>query len=119
MKGAHLRVVDFENNVVVLRTSDRTAMEFFGKGTQWCIADKNTNHYNSYCRTTNDIQYVLFDFNESIHSKTHRLGKAGNRRGVRLQTTWQETGEESRCRQLPARAHAPPQDRDVPSRAHL
>ena len=80
---AHIRHIDFENNYMVVRVAKRPAVVALGKGTQWCIADRNSGYWDTYIRRNNneDIQYIIFDFNKPIHAVESIIGLTlqGNR----------------------------------------
>ncbi|MFV2015431.1 MAG: hypothetical protein ACC656_08400, partial [Candidatus Heimdallarchaeota archaeon] len=73
-KKAHIRIIDPENNIVVVRCATRSAMVSLGKGTQWCISDPRETYWNAYVRNCDDQQYILYDFNYSMSHKNHIIG---------------------------------------------
>ena len=72
---AYIRHVDFENNYLVVRTSEKQAMHILGLGTQWCIADPNMHYWSNYINDKiRHQQYIIYDFNMSYMHPMHRIG---------------------------------------------
>lgn len=73
-KRAHLRVIDAENNIVIVRCATRASIVALGKGTSWCISDPRETYWSNYVRNADDQQYVLYDFNFPLTHKKHIIG---------------------------------------------
>lgn len=82
LEGAHLRFVDFDKNIALVRTSKKSAMVDLGRGTQWCIADAHQTYWQSHVRNVDDQQYILYDFNEIPHSVHSRIGVTNQGSGI-------------------------------------
>jgi hypothetical protein len=75
-KNAFIRLIDFDNNVVIARVRTKPAVVELGKGTGWCIADPHMPQYWSQyvSHDENTVQYVLFDFNYPVGTRRHKIG---------------------------------------------
>lgn len=73
MPNCHIRKIDLENNILVIRATSKKVIVDLGKGSAWCIADRHLQNFETYVPNNQAIQYLLFDFNYGHTSNNHRI----------------------------------------------
>jgi len=80
--GDKVQIVYDKNNILVIRTFDKSAIKEFGSD-RWCIVYAQDSYYYNYCNPLNNMtQYIIFNFNKPSTDANSLYGVSINSSGT-------------------------------------